>query len=393
MNAQVIWIMNEIFKMYCEANQFSIQKLKDLGDKLNDECLFHFSSSFSSWQTLKEAQDVNKKELFKALRENSNRTFTTRIIFMEMIYYRDRPGYDILRKNEIAHILETLRKSRTFCDLGTLQIRGMLGHEESISSSNTMFDTLATGFYESSEKTMAEKILAELKKNVGHMRYKEHDHNKWIASAFKMRTSAPWDPLVFLVCANIYNCVVSIQANNNDEYRIYPENVSDNPTIKFARVESSKYVCLKRDQEIFDRMTVAGCYISYRQKMKDTMTDQVAEMRDIQKKNKKKQDENEDLIDTHKCLFKKMVRDKNDLQGNVGHLQAALVKSEESLDEVSEMFDEFLSRKKEFDEKVTRYRQQKDMAQAQVSSTNSVQVTTQGNGRPEEENEMTLVDI
>lgn len=88
-----------------------------------------------------------------------------------------------------------------------------------------------------------------------------------------------------------------------------------------------------------------------------------------------------------------MVRDKNDLQGNVGHLQAALVKSEESLDEVSEMFDEFLSRKKEFDEKVTRYRQQKDMAHAQVSSTNSVQVTTQGNGRPEEENEMTLVDI
>lgn len=127
--------------------------------------------------------------------------------------------------------------------------------------------------------------------------------------------------------------------------------------------------------------------------MKDTMTDQVAEMRDIQKKNKKKQDENEDLIDTHKCLFKKMVRDKNDLQGNVGHLQAALVKSEESLDEVSEMFDEFLSRKKEFDEKVTRYRQQKDMAHAQVSSTNSVQVTTQGNGRPEEDNEMTLVDI
>lgn len=58
---------------------------------------------------------------------------------------------------------------------------------------------------------------------------------------------------MFLVCANIYNCVVSIQANNNDEYRIYPENVSDNPTIKFARVESSKYVCLKRDQEIFGK--------------------------------------------------------------------------------------------------------------------------------------------
>lgn len=92
MNAQVIWIMNEIFKMYCEGYQFSIQKLKDLGDKLNDECLFHFSSSFSSWQTLKGAKVVDKKELFKALRENSNRTFTTRIIFMEMIHSKDRPG-------------------------------------------------------------------------------------------------------------------------------------------------------------------------------------------------------------------------------------------------------------------------------------------------------------
>lgn len=102
MNAQVIWIMNEIFKMYYEANKFSTQKLKDLGDKLNDECLFHVSSSFSSWQTLKGAKDVNKKELFKALRENSNRTFTTRIIFMEMIHSKDRPGtfiyYTVFKK-------------------------------------------------------------------------------------------------------------------------------------------------------------------------------------------------------------------------------------------------------------------------------------------------------
>lgn len=65
MNAQVIWIMSEIFKMYYEANKFSTQKLKDLGDKLNDECLFHFSSSFSSWQTLKGAKDVNKKNCLK----------------------------------------------------------------------------------------------------------------------------------------------------------------------------------------------------------------------------------------------------------------------------------------------------------------------------------------
>lgn len=63
----------------------------------------------------------------------------------------------------------------------------------------------------------------------------------------------PWNPLVFYICANNYNCVVSIQANNTEEYRFYPETVSDKPIIKFARVELSNYVCLKRDQEVFGK--------------------------------------------------------------------------------------------------------------------------------------------
>lgn len=68
-----------------------------------------------------------------------------------------------------------------------------------------------------------------------------------------MRVSVPWDPLVFCICANKYNCVVSIQANDTDEYRIYPETVAKKQTIKFAQVNSSKYVCLKLDQEVFGK--------------------------------------------------------------------------------------------------------------------------------------------
>lgn len=70
-----------------------------------------------------------------------------------------------------------------------------------------------------------------------------------------MRTSVPWDPLVFYMCANIYKCVVSIQANDTDEYRIYPDTVSNKPIIKFARVELSNYVCLKLDQEAFGKFS------------------------------------------------------------------------------------------------------------------------------------------
>lgn len=85
------------------------------------------------------------------------------------------------------------------------------------------------------------------------MKYKDHDRKNWIQRVLKKRSPIPWDPLVFYVCANRYNCVVSIQANDTDEYRIYPETVSNKPIIKFARVEFSKYVCLKRDQEVFGK--------------------------------------------------------------------------------------------------------------------------------------------
>lgn len=91
-NPQVIWIIDEIYNTCWQATKFSTQKLQNLGDELDDESLLHFSSSFPSWQTLKEATGVDKRELFKLLKDHSIKTFTTRIIFMKMIYFNDKSG-------------------------------------------------------------------------------------------------------------------------------------------------------------------------------------------------------------------------------------------------------------------------------------------------------------
>lgn len=91
-NLQVIWLIDEVYNTFWEATKFNTKRLLDLGDELDDESLFLFSSSYPSWKALKEATGVDKKELFKSLKDNSMKTFTTRIIFMKMMYYMDQSG-------------------------------------------------------------------------------------------------------------------------------------------------------------------------------------------------------------------------------------------------------------------------------------------------------------
>lgn len=83
------------------------------------------------------------------------------------------------------------------------------------------------------------------------MKYKQHDKKNWISRFLDNKTSASWDPLLFCVCANLFNCIVSIQNNGSEEYRIYPDGVSFTTIIKFGRVEVSKYVHLKCIREVF----------------------------------------------------------------------------------------------------------------------------------------------
>lgn len=89
---QVIWIINEIYNNITDVDVFNVKKIHLLGDELDGEHLLNYSQSFSSWQTVKGATNVDKKELFQKLKDNSKKTFTTRIIFMKWINSRDKSG-------------------------------------------------------------------------------------------------------------------------------------------------------------------------------------------------------------------------------------------------------------------------------------------------------------
>lgn len=70
--------------------------------------------------------------------------------------------------------------------------------------------------------------------------YEDYDKNDWITC----QVSNDWDPLVFFLCANINKCVVCIQVDDTEEYRIYPSNNSNSLAIKFGQLEKSKFVYL-----------------------------------------------------------------------------------------------------------------------------------------------------
>lgn len=48
-------------------------------------------------------------------------------------------------------------------------------------------------------------------------KYKKYDTNEWITSPLLNW----WDPLVFYICANEYQRVISIQVDETQEYRIF----------------------------------------------------------------------------------------------------------------------------------------------------------------------------
>lgn len=88
---QVSFTVNEMYnKLNVDAMNF--KTIDKLGDELDGEHLLNYSQSFSSWQTVKGATNVDKKKLFQKLKDNSKKTFTTRIIFMKWINSRDKSG-------------------------------------------------------------------------------------------------------------------------------------------------------------------------------------------------------------------------------------------------------------------------------------------------------------
>lgn len=143
------------------------------------------------------------------------------------------------------------------------------------------------------------------------------------------------------------------------------------------------------------------------------MTGQLAEMRADQETKDIKNNPNENLIDAHITCFKKLVSEKKDLKENVSSLQTSLEEAieqkedtERSYDQLSEMFDEFLSKKSKLDQETKQKRQRrnlssassnknpnkpKEMNQAQDCSTNPVYVTTKGKSQSKTEDTITPV--
>lgn len=69
-------------------------------------------------------------------------------------------------------------------------------------------------------------------------KYKKFDTNEWITRPLLDR----WDPLVFYICANEYQRVISIQVDETQEYRIFPDETPRFPSVRFLQIEQFKYV-------------------------------------------------------------------------------------------------------------------------------------------------------
>lgn len=89
------------------------------------------------------------------------------------------------------------------------------------------------------------------------MQYKAFDKTDW--------TTNPvfWDPLVFYVCANKFKCIVSIQADETEEYRIYPDIFPVELIVTFGQLNQSKFVYLKSNRRLFGKCESAQGLLAF----------------------------------------------------------------------------------------------------------------------------------
>lgn len=93
------------------------------------------------------------------------------------------------------------------------------------------------------------------------IQYSAFDKKNWTANP------ESWDPLVFYVCANKFKCIVSIQADDTEEFRIYPDILSVELIVKFGQLNQSEFVYLKSNRKIFGKWTIINlikmCSVSF----------------------------------------------------------------------------------------------------------------------------------
>lgn len=321
---QVVWVIGDIYNNLWKKT-LDENKLLGLGDALDAEKLLQMQSP---WSVIKNERNLTTQSILQNLKDGLNKTkFSTREIFMKWLNERDEQEYNYVWNREINYVLEHLNRASTYCNREWLNNNGMVVQEGTTSN---IFQTLSLAFGESLE-IMAEKIRKELTKYRGTLKYKQHDKKNWISRFLDNKTSASWDPLLFCVCANLFNCIVSIQNNGSEEYRIYPDGVSFTTIIKFGRVEVSKYVHLKCIREVFVGVEVGALYTCKKSTkcydcltMRETMEVQLARI--TGKENKPMP---EQLLADHVAAVDGVIEKKEKLQKNVDNLSKELHQSKE----------------------------------------------------------------
>lgn len=241
---QVKWIIDGIYNKL-EGKVINATRVIKLGDELDKEWLLHMSPK---WTSVKEGR-MTSKEMFQTFKNKSVKSFTTREIYVRWLHAWDKMACNSIQDSEMQFILENLRNRKKYCTLEKLNNKGMIAKE---TSSENMYCTLSSAFAETPHAI--EQIIRDEVEHKKTIQYSAFDKKNWTANP------ESWDPLVFYVCANKFKCIVSIQADDTEEFRIYPDILPVELIVKFGQLNQSEFVYLKSNRKIFDAMNVIGFF-------------------------------------------------------------------------------------------------------------------------------------
>lgn len=324
---QVVQIINEIYIGLWQS-ALNLRELHKCGDELDAEKLLNVYPS--SWNEIKEG-NMKSRELFEMLKNHSEKTFATRDIFMKWLKSKNKSEHDFIRQKEIQWVLDILNnKKKKCCTREWLNGRGMIVQED---LENNVFSTLSKAFGESTQ----EKVLKEFSEHRYDLKYTKFGSKNWITAVLQKPHAPRWDPIVFCVCANVHKCIVSIQADETNEYRFYPESI-DTPTsiVKFGRLDFSKYVYLRCNRGVFDSVNVYGLYQicpfsetpSDSSEIEQVMRDQLLHFQaDPVNPNL----HGRDLTNAHTTAINRVLDEKEELQGNVHNLENTVSENQRGL--------------------------------------------------------------
>lgn len=225
-----------INKMYSAIKDKRIKKeiFDSLGDRLEKNN--QFNDGFS-WKTVK-GGNMKSSELVSNFVHYAKKTFISRGIFLDFLENWNPSILADIKSLELKNTLAYLskdKKLRKFCSLENLIGNGS---NPPYKESKRMIETLSTAFGEEAQM-MRRRIEKELRINPNYRIYM-HDKNKWNVKPL----SNNWDPLVFYICANIKECIICIQVDETEEYRVFPDKTPKLPAVRFGQIEQFEFVYL-----------------------------------------------------------------------------------------------------------------------------------------------------